>query len=248
MIGRVFFGTTDIPDGLIRPAENPFYLLKGYTRVLSYSLVLAIHVAKSFYLDFLGFSHEYGFNCVPQVSSLKDPRLILPLAVVFGIVTISVKVLMRVRRQRKTSKHYRNIDPLLDLLVAYAWMATLFPISGFIKVGTFIADRIVVASTVVVAIFGGRVLTNWALHKSTTPSGESEPKTNPNLIYKLISLLCLFIALSKRCMRRSEHWMSSYELLKSSLETCPKSAKSNLELSKCYSGLFPEKQNYDIAV
>lgn len=42
--------------------------------------------------------------------------------------------------------------------------------------------------------------------------------------------------------------MSSYELLKSSLITCPHSAKSNLELSKCYSGLFPEKQNFELAL
>jgi hypothetical protein len=68
------------------------------------------------------------------------------------------------------------------------------------------------------------------------------------LTWKLISLISLFAALFKRCMRRSEKWMSSYELLKSSLITCPHSAKSNLELSKCYSGLFPDKQNFELAL
>jgi len=249
LLARVLLGTTNIPDGLIRPAENPFYSLKGYKRVLSYSLVLSIHISKLFYTDFVGFSHEYGFNCVPEVSTLKDSRLILPLIVILGTVTISFKVILYVQKQRRANRHSSNLDPLFDLIVAYAWMATLFPISGFIKVGTFIADRIVVASTVMVSVFGGHFLTNWVLCQSTMPSRKSESGHHRvKLSWKLISLISLFAALSKRCMRRSEKWMSSYELLKSSLITCPHSAKSNLELSKCYSGLFPEKQNFELAL
>ena len=187
-------------------------------------MVLSYHIWKSFYIDILGFSHEFGFNCVPQVVSFQDSRLILPFSLIVGVAITTVRVLRR-----------NSIHALLDILVAYAWLATLFPIAGFLKVGTFIADRIVVASTIVVAVFGGNFLTFWIL----------SPKRL--LFVRAATVVCLFIFLAKRCMHRSEQWMTSYELLKSSLITCPESAKSNLELSKCYSGLFPEKLNYDLA-
>eukprot|EP00978_Attheya_sp_CCMP212_P016314 scaffold42634_cov33-Attheya_sp.AAC.1 len=40
---------------------------------------------------------------------------------------------------------------------------------------------------------------------------------------------------------RSSEWMTSYALLESSLKTCPRSAKSNLEFSKIFSGLYPDQ-------
>lgn len=45
--GRYYFDTLDIPEGLIRPAENPFYHFKGEHRVRNYLYTLAVHVAKS---------------------------------------------------------------------------------------------------------------------------------------------------------------------------------------------------------
>ena len=58
--GRYAMDWLNIPEGLIRPAENPFYRLEGSTRFRSYFYVLAVHIAKSWSMDFVGFSHEYG--------------------------------------------------------------------------------------------------------------------------------------------------------------------------------------------
>lgn len=45
--GRYYFDTLDIPEGLIRPAENPFYHFKGEHRFRNYLYTLAVHVFKS---------------------------------------------------------------------------------------------------------------------------------------------------------------------------------------------------------
>jgi len=243
LVGRIAFGTTDIPDGLIRPAENPFYEFRGMKRLLNYAIVLSVHVGKSFCIDPIGFSHEYGYNCVREVGesvdgwTIRDVRLLFPLAIALGAVTL-VLVCWR----------YGGLPVILDLFVAYVWLATLFPIAGILKVGTFIADRIVVASTVAFAVFGGKFLA-W-LVLSSPETDKSTTLRRLGLFWtrsRILLILCLFVALARRVMRRSEQWMTSYDLLKNSLVTCPTSAKSNLEISKCYSGLFPDKLDLDLA-
>jgi hypothetical protein len=99
-----------------------------------------------------------------------------------------------------------------------------------------------------VSLYGGHFLTNCIFNLPTVPSRKFQAGHKINLTWKVFGLITLFVALSKRCTRRTEKWMSSYELLKSSLVACPRSAKSNLELSKCYSGLFPDKQNFELAL
>lgn len=151
---RHAYDTLDIPHALIRPAENPFYRFTGLQRTLSYSLVLAVHVGKLFLLDPLGFAHEYGYACLPAVDvvdgAVADLRLLAPL--LLG-VTLVVTILYTTTR--------RGLESTLMLTVALSWVATLFPISGVVKVGTFIADRILVPSTVAFAVFGAIFLTNW---------------------------------------------------------------------------------------
>ena len=89
---RYYFDWIVIPQGLIRPAENPFYALGGMDRVLNYSYVMSIHVVKSIgmgFVDLVGFSHEYGFDCVKRIDSLYDGRLLYPLilgALIFWLI------------------------------------------------------------------------------------------------------------------------------------------------------------------
>ena len=47
----------------------------------------------------------------------------------------------------------------------------------------------------------------------------------------------------RRVYRRSQEWMDSLPLLESSLRTCPRFAKGHLEISKIYSGLYPDQYN-----
>lgn len=140
--------------------------------------------------------------------------------------------------------------------VALAWLLTLFPVSGAIKVGTSIADRIVVPTTFAFAIFGGRLLTALLLNIGNDKSDQTEQKgptfartrsgittaaTSPQLVARVALVSLLFGSMYKRVHRRSLEWTDSLSLLESSLISCPRSAKSNLEISKIYSGLYKEK-------
>jgi len=217
--GRWALDTLAIPDGLIRAAENPFHQFTGLVRMRNYLYVISIHVAKSFNLDFIGFSHEYGRNCIPALDSWSDVRLLIPMGMIVTVAMIVMVVLM------KRSQYF------LLLLVHLSWMATLFPISGIIKVGTFVADRIVVASTVSTTILIGTLLSSWYQHG------------NNNRVFKGACITLLLLVMWFRVHVRTLQWMDSLPLLQSSLKTCPRSAKSHLEMSKVHSGLYPNEFN-----
>jgi hypothetical protein len=110
-------------------------------------------------------------------------------------------------------------------------MATLFPISGVIKVGTFVADRIVVASTVSTSVLIGTLLTRWL------------QRSKRNRVPKIAGCAAFGLIWWFRLHVRSLQWMDSVPLLQSSLDTCPQSSKSHLEMSKVHSGLYPELLN-----
>jgi hypothetical protein len=52
--------------------KSVIFIVRLYKRVLSYSLVLSIHISKLFYTDFIGFSLEYGFIGMLEFSTLND--------------------------------------------------------------------------------------------------------------------------------------------------------------------------------
>ena len=248
--GRWYYNTLSIPDGLIRPAENPFFALTGWTRVYSYIMVVGIHIAKQYDMDMVGFSHEYGFNCIPPIETWYNVRLLPALLIGLAHVLVGCLFVLRQRRRRTISKG------LILYVVTLAWTVTLFPISGIVKVGTFISDRIVVASTVPIAILQAYGIVSWlqlGIHNSHTSSSSRSHGTtqlswidailNPRVQRKLVLLGIVFVLAWRRIHLRSLEWMSSATLLESSLRTCPQFAKGHLEISKIYSGLYPEKFN-----
>lgn len=226
--GRYYLDWLSIPEGLIRPAENPFYEFVGWERVRNYSYVLAIHVAKAWDLDFIGFSHEYGRECIRPIRDWRDSRLAIPMGIAWLHVVVFVYF---ARRQRRSSVLSHSF---LLYLVYLSWMVTLFPISGIVKVGTFIADRIVVASTVAVSILVSSVVVQWV---------QIRPKDTKRTRQRLLVLIALALFMWKRIFDRTTDWMDSKTLLESSLKTCPRFAKAHLETSKIYSGLYPELLN-----
>jgi hypothetical protein len=122
--------------------------------------------------------------------------------------------------------------------VHWAWLLTLFPISGIVKVGTFISDRIVVASTVSVSLWIGYALYYWI----TTAVHVLPAKPLQGMV---VGWLLVFSYL--KVHNRTLQWMDSMALLKSSLLTCPRFAKGHMELSKTYSGLYPDFTDLDLA-
>jgi hypothetical protein len=120
------------------------------------------------------------------------------------------------------------------IAVSWAWMLSLFPITGLVRVGTFVSDRIVVASTVSVSWILGIVL-----HKYMTCWWYSLP-------FRPLQGMLMGWGLMTLCMsihNRTLHWMDSVSLLNSSLETCPRFAKAHMEVSKIHSGLYPSLLN-----
>eukprot|EP00545_Synedropsis_sp_CCMP1620_P013384 CAMPEP_0119020324 /NCGR_PEP_ID=MMETSP1176-20130426/23812_1 /TAXON_ID=265551 /ORGANISM="Synedropsis recta cf, Strain CCMP1620" /LENGTH=615 /DNA_ID=CAMNT_0006974731 /DNA_START=187 /DNA_END=2030 /DNA_ORIENTATION=+ len=249
LVMRFWNDWLSIPTGLIRPAENPFFPLTGLSRVRNYALVVVIHISKSWNLDLIGFSHEYGHACLPELTKWTDPRFGVVLATIglFGYVTYKCMVV-------DNGNNNKRLNACLLLLFHLSWMATLFPISGIVKVGTFIADRIVVGSTVSVSILVGRYLTTYIMpdeEEATIASGKTtdqqqqKKKSHPLRRRSTLVVVALFCFMWYRVHFRSMEWMDSVPLLTSSLKSCPRSAKSHLEISKIYSGLVPHLFDLD---
>lgn len=224
---RHYFDTLSIPDGLIRPAENPFFTLTGWDRLRNYAYVLSLHIGKAWDLDWVGFSHEYGHECIRPVVEWQDPRLYIPLFVMIIYILAGLVALL---------------TPLSIFfwwfVVHVAWITTLFPISGIVKVGTFISDRIVVAASVSTCLCYGWLLWAWIKRDGPLTSPAYLSRTEKRILFGLIVMV-----MYRRVYNRSLEWMDSLALLESSLKTCPRFAKAHLEISKIYSGLYPEKWN-----
>jgi hypothetical protein len=238
--GRWYYDTLSIPEGLIRPAENPFFTLQGWTRVYSYGMVVGVHLYKQWDWDYVGFSHEYGRACLDPVEQAYDVRL-LPAALMFAVLAlVGMVLLLQQIRRRSLSKG------LILYVVTLSWTVTLFPISGIVKVGTFIADRIVVASTVPVAIVHAYAMTSWLQWGAARGDAGSRRRclisTERNV--RKFGVLSLLLVLSwQRIDTRARQWMNSITLMESSLRSCPRFAKGHLETSKIYSGLYQERYN-----
>ena len=232
---------------------------------------------KSFGVEIIGFSHEYGFDCIPEIklpivqqtsssSWAMDLRVLLPLSLVVFFVGLVVWAWFGWNNGREQTKdsskrekqltHQQDdrIQRLLLLLTFFAWLATLFPIAGFLKVGTFVADRLVVASTFGTCIFGGRLIAVLLTTDDGDDSRDDEQHRpalaiRPKTIIKHTILLYLFTNhLAKQTHNRSSEWMDEFSLMTSSLKSCPRSIKSNLEASKLYSGLVPQMFDLDKAL
>ena len=257
LLYRQYNDSLSIPNGLIRPAENPFFdkldknqwtLMK---RAINYSYILSVHILKAFGIDIIGFSHEYGYDCIPEMTSLHDVRLIIPLVLLLvftGVAAWAFYEWTISRRSNNLQQEAMGLQRVLLTLVFFSWMATLFPISGILKVGTFVADRIAVASSFGTCIFVGRLFAVWIVSADKTNAMNANAKRCTNLL-KIFMLfyICTF-HLAKRTHNRSAEWMDSVTLMESSLKTCPRSIKSNLETSKLYSGLVPHMLDLDKAL
>lgn len=185
-------------------------------------MLTSFSTTKSWGLDPIGFSHEYGFNCIPALENWEDPRLALPGGIAIALLMSLVLALLYPRTL------------LGPVLIHWAWLMTLFPISGLVKVGTFVSDRIVVASSVSVCLWIGLALHYWVTRGM---------KNLPAQPLQCLFVGWLFMTSYLKVHNRSLEWMDSISLMESALETCPNFAKAHMETSKIYSGLFPNLKN-----
>lgn len=70
-VGKSYLGESK----LIRKAENPFSFLKGTEKTLSMMYLHFRYFYQLLWPDFL--CAEYAFDCIPKVSSVRDPRFLL---------------------------------------------------------------------------------------------------------------------------------------------------------------------------
>lgn len=216
-----------IPDGLIRPAENPFFDLRGWERFYSYTYSWAIHVTKQWDFDVIGMSHEYGYNCIPSISNgLEDLRWV---GLVGAVVALHVWAAATFGTRR-------------SWWLYLVWsVASWIPVSGILKVGTFVSDRIVAAATVPVSMVVSMWWTEWFFCRGVSARQRSTvlfPRWY-RVGWALFWALLVYARVHQRCLE----WMDSMPLLQSSLRTCPNFAKAHLEMSKIHSGLYPEHYN-----
>mmetsp|Transcript_26819 Transcript_26819/g.63038 ORF Transcript_26819/g.63038 Transcript_26819/m.63038 type:complete len:746 (-) Transcript_26819:29-2266(-) len=232
--GRLYFDTFDIPTGLIRPAESPYFAFEGVRRFKNYLYVVTIHLGKQWGLvlpkdfggDPIGFSHEYGFDCIPEVNGWTDERFVF--GVGFHLVfAMMVSILLIFHNPRR----YFG-------LVAIHWSWTLFtllPISGIHKVGTFVSDRMVVPASAIASLWIGKIIHSYAtvwFWKKGSPFQYFRPL---QVVFVIWWIGFSYTTIHNRALE----WMDSISLMTSSLKTCPRYAKVHMETSKIYSGLYP---------
>lgn len=135
LVYRHINDTLSIPDGLIRPAENPFYdkLDKNQwtlaTRMMNYSYVLSLHIMKAFGVETIGMSHEYGFDCIPEMDSMLDDRMKLPMLILLSSVGLTVLAWYGWTAPREGSsskwswrKREERVERILHVLVFFSWL------------------------------------------------------------------------------------------------------------------------------
>lgn len=235
---RYYYDTLSIVKGLIIRAENPFYAFEGFKRFINYSYAFAVHICKGIGFDPIGSSHEYGFNCVPALESIYDERLLLTFSV-YLFLLLGFKVAYQ------QMKRDNECELMIQYVFFISWMATLFPITGIVRVGTFIADRMVIPFTFSVTILAGKISSDWLFSSYINSLKTKMSLLNGSFRRTGFQFFFIFFLMSAKTYDRSWDWMRSVTLFESSLKVCPNYAKANLQLAKVYSGTIPGMENLE---
>ena len=223
LIGRYYFEFLSIHKFMFQDIISPYYNFKGLRRFWNYIMITAIHFLKGLYLDPIGVAHEYAYNCVPELKGMTDLRLLWPFAIYTGFAGSAIVSL------RLGIKH------TLYYLVFAAWFATLFPITGIITTGTFIADRLVVPCTVASSIYIAKGITYILFDKPLLG------KYTMQVVVPLI--LCYFANISDVTFKLTQSWTSRPSMLKMTIDACPNNIKAITEMGIIQ--LQPEKFGYE---
>ena len=164
--------------------------------------------------DRAGIAHEYGFNSVPPLSiEYFEPGYLVLLGTIMSIVGCAVFCFLN------------GTGTFLHYLVFASWFATLFPITGIVPTGTFIAERLMYPSTVAVAIYGARLLTGLIVVR-TSDSTMDFTQTCFRLIVLILAAKSTYIGVHDRIC----DWCDSTRLLQTTLRNFPNNALSKYDL------------------
>ena len=160
---------------------------------------------------FLGVAHEYGYDSVPELPIDRFDRMQMVIIVVLVAFIFTSYYSCR-----------RGPSSILKATMVMCWMLTLFPISGVLVTGTFIAERLIYPSTVGVAILGGQVLTNILLPNSKTSNFDIH-----QFIFRSSLLILGFGILYNTVTNRISDWCDNERLNFTTLDRFPNNAKAN---------------------
>ena len=223
LVSRYYLDFLSIHQFMFQDIISPFYNFTGLRRFWNYVMVTSIHFLKGLYLDPVGVAHEYGYGCVPELSGMTDLRLLWPFVVFVGFVGTASFIFLRC-----------NLKCMLYYLVFAAWFATLFPITGLITTGTFIADRLVVPCTVASSIYIARGVTYIVFDK---------PIMGKHTVSLVVPVMLLYLAfISEGTFKLTKGWTTRINMLRMTLDTCPNNVKAITEMGIMQ--LQPEKYGY----
>ena len=163
---------------------------------------------------FLGVAHEYGYDSVPELPIDRFDRMQMVIIVVLVAFIFTSYYSCR-----------RGPSSILKATMVMCWMLTLFPISGVLVTGTFIAERLMYPSTVAVAIYGARLLTGLIVVR-TSDSTMDFTQTCFRLIVLILAAKSTYIGVHDRIC----DWCDSTRLLQTTLRNFPNNALSKYDL------------------
>lgn len=242
---------------LIRNAENPFAFLHGKEKAMSLM-----------YLHFRYFwvmlwpdeqSAEYSFNCIPKVSTSKDPRFVTTCifyglllgAGLYGIVRLASATTVQGNPKTKTStsevtsgtappeslEHdiasedtdYFSYSPTA-LLDSLMWMIIPFIPAA----GVFLRLGTLLAERLLyIPSLGFCLLLSLAVFHTTNMVTLWQSKRISAAWY-WITILIITIQYALKAREYSPHWHNDATLFRKSLVTCPNSAKLQLQVAKLH--------------
>eukprot|EP00759_Apiculatamorpha_spiralis_P058326 PhF_6_TR9177/c1_g1_i2/m.14304 len=199
---------------LIRKIENPYYFMENKTfRALSFSYLQVVNAKLLFWPKDL--CCEYGFNCIPAVTSFDDPRL-YSVAALFGVTAlVSLAALYKMSS---------------NLVLCLAWLILPYlPVSHIVvSVGTMIAERCLYVPSMGVCLFVALFL--------------EKLRSRSKLSFYTALMLSVFVAGlgSWKIWSRNYDWYTDKQLFQSAIAVCPNSAKHHQQYALA---LLNEKNN-----
>lgn len=257
---RHSFQILAINQMLFRTIVSPFYHLQGWSRIVNYGMITALHVFKGFYfIDehlTLGQAHEYARGCVEEIQIRNDDGDALSSSAGFfsafvtmmtsdlraWYIIVLICVFAGIFYGVAVHKQHRSVRGTLYYLVFATWFATLFPITGIMTTGTFIADRLVLPCTVASSMFVAKGFVSWMQMLELKRQRQRQRQNGGTYTLFLasgavafaekVSYVLMFVVLaqlSRQVFHTTKSWTTRFDNLQMTLRTCPNSVKGNLE-------------------
>lgn len=188
--------------------DNPLQHVTNRTSfVLSALHIQAVYAWKLVYP--FNFSCDYGFDAIPMIESLSDPRNLLTLIWAVGLFYLLFKGIQNAREKHDTR-----------LIMALAWIiGPLIPASHLFPLGTVLAERLLYVPSLGYAVLVGIGMENVL-------SNDTKKKEYLSMVVPLfVAVLAIF---SQTIIQRNREWSVNETLWKANYNSHPRNIKSAL--------------------